>query len=170
MLTLSEEQFAAIQGRIKSSARVVRPLEKPELPVPEKLIEQAGLTKQLTVTLPWPPSVNSYWRHPTSGKLAGRHLISREGRLYRGKVKEIVWDQKQVIGKVAVYIEACPPDNRRRDLDNILKSLLDCLVHAALIQDDSYIDDLHIVRKKLDQPGQVVVRITAVSQEFKCAE
>ena len=38
------------------------------------------------LTLPWPPSVNGYWRHPTTGKLAGRHLISEAGRAYREAV------------------------------------------------------------------------------------
>lgn len=37
--------------------------------------------------LSWPPSVNKYWRHPTKGKLAGRHLISEEGRRYRSRTK-----------------------------------------------------------------------------------
>ena len=34
-------------------------------------------------TLPWPPSVNHYWRTPHRGPLAGRTMISAEGRTYR---------------------------------------------------------------------------------------
>lgn len=190
MLTLSEEQLAAIQSRIEASGakkRVVANLEtEAALELRGKLskagkkgaaarngskgmdasrlvtaTQKAQVSESISVTLPWPPSVNSYWRHPQSGKLAGRHLISREGREYRAKVKETVWKEKQVIGRVAVYIDAFPPDNRRRDLDNILKSLLDSITHAALIEDDSQIDRLYIVRRNVSPPGHVVVNIHA---------
>ncbi|NBW22487.1 MAG: RusA family crossover junction endodeoxyribonuclease, partial [Caulobacteraceae bacterium] len=40
-------------------------------------------------------------------------------------------------GSVRVVIEAFPPDRRKRDLDNILKSLLDALTHAGVWEDDS---------------------------------
>jgi len=60
---------------------------------------------------------------------------------------------------MSVFITATPPDKRVRDLDNILKSLLDSLVHAGVILDDSLIDDLHIVRNNTAKPGHVVISI-----------
>ncbi len=36
----------------------------------------------MKLTLPFPPSVNSYWRAPNKGALTGKHLISANGRKY----------------------------------------------------------------------------------------
>jgi crossover junction endodeoxyribonuclease RusA len=100
----------------------------------------------MTITLPWPPSVNTYWRHPTTGKLAGRHLISEQGRAYREAVRALVAESRTgaITGPVRVEIEAYRPDKRRRDLDNILKSLLDSLTYAGVWADDSQVVDLRI--------------------------
>ena len=56
-------------------------------------------------------------------------------------------------------ILAKPPDRRRRDLDNILKALLDSIVHAGVIEDDSQIDEIQITRGDVVADGAVVVRI-----------
>ncbi len=96
------------------------------------------------MTLPWPPTVNTYWRN-----VGGRVLISREGRQYRQAVAELAaaerWP-KFGSSRLSVQIEAWMPDKRRRDLDNLLKSLLDSLTHAGVWDDDSQIDGLAIWR------------------------
>lgn len=95
----------------------------------------------MIITLPWPPSVNRYWR-----SAMGRVLISVEGRRYRNRVIAHWLDsrpQKQA-GPLRVSIIACPPDKRRRDLDNLLKATLDSLTHAGAWDDDSQIIDLRI--------------------------
>ena len=50
--------------------------------------------------------------------------------------------------RLSVLINAYPPDRRKRDLDNILKSLLDALQHARVYPDDSQIDRLTIIRNE----------------------
>ena len=57
-------------------------------------------------------------------------------------------------------LDAAPPDKRRRDLDNILKALLDSLVHAGVLIDDEIIDELHIIRLPPAAPGTVFITIT----------
>ena len=109
--------------------------------------------------LPWPPSLNSYWRHVRS---TGRTLISKEGRSYRHRVAEAVTrDQRHRFGAgpIMIHITAHPPDKRRRDLDNMLKAVLDALAHTAVYGDDSQVDDLHIVRGNQVPGGLLVVRI-----------
>jgi crossover junction endodeoxyribonuclease RusA len=96
----------------------------------------------IELTLPWPPSVNRYWR-----AFKGRVIISAEGRAYRKAVADQVLiqrDAKHYGGKMKVEIEAWRPDNRRRDLDNLLKATLDACTHAGVWEDDANILDLRI--------------------------
>lgn len=123
------------------------------------------MADELELDLPWPPSVNTYWRHPSSGPLAGRHLISGKGRLYRALVQNICHMQPNVAGAISVEIKAYPPDRRTRDLDNILKSLLDSLVHANIIADDSNIDRLLIERQQVIAGGKVIVTIRRLNEK-----
>lgn len=96
----------------------------------------------IEITMPWPPSVNTYWR-----TFQGRMIISAKGRDYREAVADQVLMQKAAKhyeGKLKVEIEAWRPDNRRRDLDNLLKAVLDALTHAGVWADDGLIVDLRI--------------------------
>lgn len=95
----------------------------------------------IELTLPWPPSINRYYRI-----FRNRILISRDGREYRKTVLEQRRNAQTetLIGPVEVEIEAFRPDNRKRDLDNLLKAALDALTHAEIFEDDSQIADLRI--------------------------
>ena len=66
-------------------------------------------------------------------------------------------------GRVAVYVEAHPPDKRRRDLDNLWKGVLDAMQHAQVYVDDNQVDDLHIVRRAHKAgSGYLEVTLTAL--------
>jgi len=95
----------------------------------------------IELDLPWPPSVNAYYR-----TFRNRILISKQGREYR---KTVLEERKKapfemLMGPVRVEIEAFRPDKRKRDLDNLLKASLDALTHAEIFEDDSQIIDLRI--------------------------
>jgi len=118
--------------------------------------------RAIDLVLPWPPSVNRYWRH-----VDGRTLISREGRRYRKRVAEVVALERcggLQRARVAVHVTAVPPDRRRRDLDNVLKALLDACTHVGVWDDDEQIDDLRIVRGPVARPGRVLVLVTAIGE------
>ena len=111
----------------------------------------------LEVELPFPPSVNHYWR-----MWRGRMVISKEGRAYRTTVAGILrkLGVQPMLGRLAVAIEVFPPDHRRRDLDNLLKALGDSLQHGGAFPDDSQIVWLLIEKAQLVPGGKVMVRIT----------
>jgi crossover junction endodeoxyribonuclease RusA len=49
-----------------------------------------------------------------------------------------------ITGPIKVEIVAYRPDNRKRDLDNLLKAALDGMAKGMLYEDDSQIKDLNI--------------------------
>jgi crossover junction endodeoxyribonuclease RusA len=114
---------------------------------------------KVMLTLPWPPSVNRYWRN-----VKGRVLVSKEGRDYRKKVcNQSLLHRFPRLGKarLRMSITAFPPDRRRRDLDNILKAVLDALQAAGVYHDDSQIDELSITRAS-DLKGALSVTVEAL--------
>jgi len=97
---------------------------------------------EIVLTLPWPPTVNTYWRN-----VNGRTILSAPGRAYRKAVADQVLIQraaKHMDTALFVTIKAYRPDRRRRDLDNLFKAILDSLVHAGVMLDDALICDLRI--------------------------
>jgi len=106
--------------------------------------------------LPYPPSVNHYWR-----RVGARTLISRGGRQYRETVVAMLLAARaeRFDGQLAVHIALHPPDHRRRDLDNAPKALLDALQHGGMYEDDSQIDLLITQRGCQAAGGQAHVRI-----------
>lgn len=110
----------------------------------------------IDIDLPYPPSVNHYWR-----RVGSRVLISRGGRAYRSQVAATLAARRvrPLDGPLDVSIEAHPPDRRRRDLDNALKSLLDALEHGGAYHDDYQIEHLTIARRGVVPDGKVRVRI-----------
>lgn len=110
--------------------------------------------------LPWPPSVNTYWRHTVINRRP-RVLISKKGREYRKAVlSSIGLKHKKIHGRVSVWIGANAPDRRPRDLDNLPKAILDALTHAGVWGDDEQIDQLTIVRQPIVKGGGVRVVIS----------
>lgn len=110
----------------------------------------------LELELPYPPSVNRYWRHTRRGT-----FISPNGVLFRSRVVAILRRQEveSQPGRLMVGVQVFPPDNRRRDLDNVLKALLDALKHGGAYEDDSQIDWLLVQRGPVCKGGKTVVQI-----------
>lgn len=119
-------------------------------------------------TIPFPPSVNAMWR-----TYRGRMLLSAKGRAYRASVWNALaaWELEtglnitEWMGPVKVAFEVVPPDRRKRDLDNLLKGILDALQHCNVIQDDAQVHSLSIrwaTLEPVDKAGGVVVTIGAM--------
>ena len=119
-----------------------------------------GSLKAASFDLPLPPSVNRYYRH-----VGYNVLISREGRKYRMMtVSRLAGSVEKFTGPVRFAVDVYPPDRRRRDLDNLLKSLQDAIVHTGVLEDDSLIKSLHMeMRDPVPPEGFVHVHIEALS-------
>lgn len=116
----------------------------------------------MMLTLPWPPSINHYWRHVMVGRRPTT-LISREGRTFRTNVCALLAGggprKPPAGGRIALAMDAFPPDRRRRDLDNIAKPVLDALQHAGVYEDDSQVDLLLTRRGQPTDGGRLNVQI-----------
>ncbi|EBN6953135.1 crossover junction endodeoxyribonuclease [Salmonella enterica subsp. enterica serovar Cerro] len=47
----------------------------------------------MKLILPFPPSVNTYWRHPNKGAFAGKSLISAAGRKFQSAACAAIVEQ-----------------------------------------------------------------------------
>lgn len=121
----------------------------------------------IQLTLPWPPSVNHYYRW-----VGSRMLISYEGRCYREAVVRLLrgLSRPPLLDRLQVDIQAFPPDRRRRDLDNAQKALLDAIQHAGVYADDSQIDRLQICRGDPVVGGRMVVMIDSIERAIAGTE
>ncbi len=115
----------------------------------------------IELDLPYPPSVNHYYRH-----VGRRTLISREGRRYRERVAAVLAAAgiRPIDGRIELRIEVYPPDRRRRDLDNLQKALWDAIQHGGAYHDDSQVKKVTAEMFDPVPGGRVIVRI----QEAKC--
>lgn len=115
-----------------------------------------------TLLLPYPPSVNHYWG--ISGK---QRFIGKKGKEFRLAVAEECIDKElqMLHGRLSVHVALWPPDKRVRDIDNILKPLLDAMEHAGVYENDSQIDELTIIRRPPIKGGSCTVVIVPIQSE-----
>lgn len=129
---------------------------------------------EVTITLPYPPSVNHY-------KKAGRLVKTKRGKIYQQKINTDetnrfyyeVWFKVQHMrakeglksfgdAVISLEVDVYPPDAKKRDLSNILKVLEDSLQKADVFKDDYQIACLKVTRCEIISQGKIVVRIKAL--------
>lgn len=92
--------------------------------------------------IPYPPSINHYYQRTRNG----RQCVGKKGQDHRIEV----WATLQCEGvtptrkTLDVTFIVKRPDKRKRDLDNLLKCLLDSLTKGGAWHDDSQIVSLTI--------------------------
>lgn len=119
--------------------------------------------------LPWPPTINDYYGSKKAGKRKITY-IKPKGKAFRLAVEAAVAEQVgylQLDMNLLVEVKLFAPDNRRRDLDNYMKALLDACTHAKLWDDDSQIDQLFIYRGLPLKNGLVIMSINEAGPVFR---
>lgn len=119
-------------------------------------------TDAINLILPFPPSVNTYWRR--NGKTV---FIAQAGKAFRRDGMAAIYQQlgkpKTLTGRLSVDVELRRGDRRSYDLDNYGKGLLDLLMQAGVIGDDSQVDSFAVRRGKV-QPGKGVALVTITEE------
>ncbi|MFY7236014.1 RusA family crossover junction endodeoxyribonuclease [Enterobacter cloacae complex sp. IR5450] len=118
----------------------------------------------MKLVLPFPPSVNTYWRLQTKGPMKGRVLISEKGRAYKSNVRRSVIEQLRAMPKAStafadVEIILYPPDYRDRDIDNFNKAIFDALTYASVWVDDKQVKRLTVEWGEKVKGGKVELTI-----------
>jgi crossover junction endodeoxyribonuclease RusA len=115
--------------------------------------------------LPYPPTVNHYW---VLGR--GRLYITPDGQAYRRRVAKLLDGVQAFSGNVQVAVFVHPPDRRKRDIDNILKCLLDSLTKAGLWADDNQVVSLLVERRQVLKGGVIEVLAEEIGDDDPAAK
>lgn len=124
------------------------------------------MTDTINLRLPYPPSINHYYVRTKKGM-----AIKPEGMWYRQQVGFLVAIARlprKFLGneKVQVTIHAFTPDRIPRDVDNILKCLLDALTDAHVWGNDKQVYDLHITKDyDIQKKGYVEVTVSEIKED-----
>ncbi|WP_273854709.1 RusA family crossover junction endodeoxyribonuclease [Serratia liquefaciens] len=121
----------------------------------------------MKLTLPFPPSVNGYWRSPNKGASRGRTLVSERGRAFQAEAIAQVMEQlrrrpKPISTDISVAVVFYPPTKARRDLDNFFKALFDAMTQAGVWLDDSQIKHIDAKWGPVIKGGKVELQIIEV--------
>ena len=119
------------------------------------------MTNIFQITIPFPPSVNTYW-----GFKGSRRYLTARAKTFKDMVNNIfIHSGFEPLGdaRLKITIKLYPPDRRIRDIDNVVKSTLDALCQCGIFTDDGQIDVLHVSREKVIKWGAAVVSIEKIA-------
>lgn len=113
-------------------------------------------------TLPFPPSINHYWRR---GQRAT--YLSTEGRKYRENVLKqvkspvVLFPRQRLHARITLH----PSNKRQFDIDNRPKGLLDALEKANIYANDNQIDHLQVIRGEIAKEAHCIVELKVIGDE-----
>jgi len=108
----------------------------------------------ITLTFPYPPSINNYWL--ASGH---RRYISKRGMEFKKAVQEAcIGIPSFEDQKIEVSILLFPRDKRLLDVDNVCKAILDSM-NGIIYADDQNVWKLSIERREKIKGGGCQVTI-----------
>jgi crossover junction endodeoxyribonuclease RusA len=118
----------------------------------------------MKLVLPFPPSVNTYWRAPNKGPLKAAissvrkagHIRARHAqRLLSSCVAFLNHHRHQLRWRSFFH------QMRRRDIDNYNKALFDALTHAGIWEDDSQVKRMLVEWAPQVPGGKVEITIAS---------
>lgn len=112
--------------------------------------------------LPFPPSVNTYYRRSRFAT-----YLSDQGHKFKADVADyLVENEIPKFGdaKLRVRMILRPRTKAKIDLDNRIKAVLDALQDAGLFNDDFQVDHLEIIRGDAIKGGKMIVTVEAIDE------
>lgn len=114
----------------------------------------------MNLTLSYPTVTgNTLWRHAK-----GRTYINPKATAYYNVIAWELLSQKARLGlteRLTVSLKLYPPDNRKRDMDNLIKLLHDALTKGGLWLDDSQVRKLTVEWMPKVKDGKIEMQIDA---------
>ena len=123
-------------------------------------MNQESTEMKYTFKLPMPPSLNDYYGHSSPSAHRVIKYVKTKGKEYRINTKKyILSNNLNIQANVPLKMEILLifNTNRKQDIDNRLKCLLDALTYSEVYEDDSLIYDLHIVKQIIKSSNQEVI-------------
>lgn len=112
--------------------------------------------------LPMPVSNNAMYM-PANGKI----ILSPAARSYYTEMQNFFYRHgnfETLTGRLSVNVWIYEKDLRRRDINNLTKSLFDALQKCKLYEDDSQIDETHIFRGGIVESPYVCIEIKVLCE------
>lgn len=114
----------------------------------------------MTIKLTFPTVTGNHYR---DFQFATRRIfVTKAGQMYRLAIKADLASSQAVRRydvPLTVKMKIVPPDRRRRDIDNICKTLFDALTLAGLWTDDKLIKHLTVEVAEPAKPGHVELEV-----------
>ena len=160
MTSISLAQFRTLQGVGKPALKKKRnPDPAPKIPAhlikgfaSDGLFEDDLLKCEVEIV---PPSVNNYWLD--SGK--GRKRLSLRAKHFTAVMKRFI-KPLGFGGQVSVNVQFAPCDAKVRDLDNMLKPILDSLSKCGLILDDRQVKKLVVEELPIQKEPKLIIYVS----------
>lgn len=120
--------------------------------------------RSVMLQLPWPVSINAYWKRSKFGSV----YVSSEGKAYGVAVVALIrrLQESPLVGRIALDAKFYPPNRQRRDLDNCLKVMIDAIQASGIISNDYQIKKLSAEMFEPIPNGAAVVELSEIPETF----
>lgn len=122
-------------------------------------MDKIQATAETTFTLPYPVSVNGAFKMHNGARLSKAYRAWRDA----AGLELLSQRPQKHGGRVHVSIAFRAPDRRRRDIDNLLKAVLDLCVKHGVIVDNSNRYVAGIAADWVDEGAPVTVNVRSLS-------
>lgn len=121
--------------------------------------------RAVILQLPWPPSINSYWKRSKFGSV----YVSSEGKAYGVAVVALIrrLQEAALVGRISLDAKFYPPNRQRRDLDNCLKVMIDAIQASGIISNDFQIKKLSAEMFEPIPNGGAIVELCETPELFR---
>ena len=103
-----------------------------------------------------PPSVNQMYRTGRQGQRYKRPEVEEWQSEVAKQLREAWGDKRPFVGEVLLKIEFSVKTNRRWDVDNRLKALIDCLELGGVIHYDAQVAGINAKRVNRDEIRTII--------------